>query len=64
MRERDRAPGRSRDEHAATSAAVTGLSWVFFAIGVVITLGAATGMTRRDRGTSFRAALTKTRRSS
>ncbi|MFF9287142.1 hypothetical protein [Streptomyces griseosporeus] len=53
---------------AATSAAVTGLSWVFFilsgiaATSLVITLGAATGMMWQERHMSSRAALRKMRR--
>jgi len=36
----------------------------FIAIGVVIILGAAVGLMWRDRGMSFRAAVTKLRRTS
>ncbi|MFD0351212.1 hypothetical protein ACFQ0M_44585 [Kitasatospora aburaviensis] len=44
--------------------AVFALMSVFIAIGVVIILGAATGMTWQDRGMSVRAAAARLRRAS
>ncbi|MFI1715721.1 YhjD/YihY/BrkB family envelope integrity protein [Streptomyces sp. NPDC053513] len=52
------------DEKYGPIGVVFALMSFFIAIGVVITLGAATGMMWQDRHMSFRAALTKMRRSS
>lgn len=52
------------DEKYGPIGVVFALMSFFIAIGVVITLGAATGMMWQDRHISFRAALTKMRRSS
>ncbi|MBB4981920.1 YhjD/YihY/BrkB family envelope integrity protein [Streptomyces nymphaeiformis] len=52
------------DEKYGPIGVVFALMSFFIAIGVVITLGAATGMMWQDRHISFRTALTKMRRSS
>ncbi|MFE5295587.1 YhjD/YihY/BrkB family envelope integrity protein [Streptomyces sp. NPDC056632] len=52
------------DEKYGPIGVVFALMSFFIAIGVVIILGAATGMMWQDRGMSFRAAVTKLRRSS
>ncbi|WP_208693215.1 YihY/virulence factor BrkB family protein [Streptomyces sp. CB01881] len=54
----------SYDQKYGPIGVVLALMSFFIAIGVVITLGAVTGMMWRDRGLSFRAAVTRARRSS